>query len=131
MSTRKELLEAAEQCVCTDRNEQYGEPEDSFKAIADLWNAYLTNRLKTPIKLEAMDAGNMMVLFKMARAATAKVQKDDTYIDMIGYAACAGECEFLEEERKQEAEQAEKVRKETEKKISQSEPIMVPDDLLL
>lgn len=109
MSTRKELLEAAEQCVCTDRNEQYGEPEDSFKAIADHWNAYLTNRLKTPIKLEAMDAGNMMVLFKMARAVTAQTQKWDTYTDMIGYAACAGECALQKEKRDRADKQSEEI----------------------
>lgn len=31
---RKEILEAAEQCVCHDRNEQYGEPENNFAVIA-------------------------------------------------------------------------------------------------
>ena len=33
---RRFILEDAIQCVCTDRNEQYGEPEDNFKVIAEL-----------------------------------------------------------------------------------------------
>ena len=95
MNTRKKLLAAAEQCVCTDRNEQYGEPEDNFKAIAEFWTTYIKHRCvpeNTEVIITPMDVANMMVLFKQARAITALVQKEDTYIDMIGYAACAGEC---------------------------------------
>ena len=33
---REEILESARTCVCTDRNKQYGEPEDNFKAIAEM-----------------------------------------------------------------------------------------------
>jgi hypothetical protein len=32
----------------------------------------------------------MMMLFKAARDAVAHVHKIDTYVDMCGYAACAG-----------------------------------------
>lgn len=32
--TRKEILAEAEKCVCSDRNLQYGEPEDNFNTIA-------------------------------------------------------------------------------------------------
>ena len=34
--TRKEFLAEAEKCVCSDRNLQYGEPEDNFSDIAKL-----------------------------------------------------------------------------------------------
>jgi hypothetical protein len=38
---RTEILEAAARCVCGDREQDYGSPEDSFSTIAALWNAYL------------------------------------------------------------------------------------------
>lgn len=38
--TREEILNAAKQCVCQDRNDQYGSPEDNFETIAGLWTMY-------------------------------------------------------------------------------------------
>ncbi|WP_130837539.1 DUF6378 domain-containing protein [Lachnoclostridium sp. Marseille-P6806] len=87
--TREEILNEAKKCVCTDRNEQYGEPEDNFKMIAALWNAYLKNI----DLLDSQDVANMMILFKVARNATALDNpKPDNWIDIAGYAACGGEC---------------------------------------
>ena len=91
---RAGILEEARKAVCTDRNEQYGEPENSFSVIAELWSAYLTARCapgNSRIDLSAADAAEMLVLFKVARSATAITKKADTYADMAGYAACAGE----------------------------------------
>ena len=82
--TRDEILKAAERCVCTDRNQQYGEPEDNFRTISMLWSVYLCARgMEHP--LSAADVGAMMALFKLGRIAT------DNFIDLAGYAACAGE----------------------------------------
>ena len=39
--TRKDVLDAAEKCVCGDREQDYGTPEDSFQVIANLWAAIL------------------------------------------------------------------------------------------
>lgn len=83
--SREDILIEAKKIVCNDRNQQYGEPEDNFKAIAALWSAYLG------IHMTAKDVALMMVLFKIARATTSVHEKDDTYIDICGYAACAGE----------------------------------------
>ena len=38
--TRREILAEAEKCVCGDREQDYGSPEDNFKAIAELWQVY-------------------------------------------------------------------------------------------
>ncbi len=38
---REMRLDEAKKCVCTDRNQQYGEPEQNFSTIAQLWQAYL------------------------------------------------------------------------------------------
>lgn len=87
--TRAEILKAAERCVCTDRNQQYGEPEDNFRTISMLWSVYLCARgMEQP--LGAADVGAMMALFKLGRIATGG-DKADNFIDLAGYAACAGE----------------------------------------
>lgn len=91
--TRIEILESAEKCVCGDRDEQYGSPEQSFEAIADLWGAYLHARgceFQRWFPIGPEDVAAMMVLFKMARVATGQ-EKDDNWIDAAGYAACGGE----------------------------------------
>lgn len=87
--TRSEILKAAERCVCTDRNQQYGEPEDNFRIIAALWNVYLFGR-GAKSQLNPADVGAMMALFKLGRIATGG-DKVDNFIDLAGYAACAGE----------------------------------------
>ena len=87
--TRAEILKAAERCVCTDRNQQYGDPEDNFRTISMLWSVYLCARgMEHP--LSAADVGAMMALFKLGRIATGG-DKADNFIDLAGYAACAGE----------------------------------------
>ena len=86
---RKTILETAKRYVCNDRNNQYGAPEDSFKAIADLWAGYLG------AEISAKDVAAMMVLFKMARVRTG-AGKSDNWIDAAGYCACGGEIEHKE-----------------------------------
>ena len=85
-TTRKTILDAAEKCVCKDRQDTHGRPEDSFGAIADLWMAYLG----TGQEIDPVDVANMMVLLKIARAKENPKHRDN-WVDMAGYAACAGE----------------------------------------
>lgn len=84
VSTRRQILESAIQCVCSDREAQYGSPEDSFNRIAKLWTAY------NDIPYTAHDVAMMMSLLKVARIAEGRF-KDDNYVDLAGYAACAAE----------------------------------------
>lgn len=42
------------------------------------------------VKIGAQEAADMLILFKVARSATATTPKLDTYVDIAGYAACAG-----------------------------------------
>ena len=44
---RKEILEKAIKCVCGDRDQDYGNPENSFNAIADYWKVYLQHKYGT------------------------------------------------------------------------------------
>ena len=70
-----------------DRERQYGTPEYNFGVIAELWNIYLYNREQ---QIDAHDVAVMMCLLKIARIASGQ-EKSDNYIDLAGYAACAGE----------------------------------------
>ena len=103
--TRREILQAAERCVCGDRDRDYGGPENSFEAIGALWGAYLWHRheLGKPGNavgknfIDPKDVAAMMVLFKMARVATGQ-NKADNWVDAAGYAACGGEVSAKKEE---------------------------------
>ena len=95
---RNEILEAARKCVCEDREEQYGTPEDNFGVIASMWEAYLRTGkcVSRPcdIEIQADDVAMMMALVKMARIITAPqplTPSPDSFVDLCGYAALAGE----------------------------------------
>lgn len=81
---RREILSDAAVCVCSDRNLMYGEPEDNFDVIAAMWSAYLG------MPVTGADVAAMMILFKVARIATAEKPSRDSYVDIAGYAACGG-----------------------------------------
>lgn len=89
--TRTDILNAANKIVNGAREQQYGKPEDNFSTIADLWNAYLTGVSKWGIDIGTVDVANMMILLKIARCAPATLPKADNFVDIAGYAACAGE----------------------------------------
>jgi len=93
---RREILEEALRQVTGQRDDDYGKPEYSFQKIANLWNAYFDYRIAFTPK----DVAVMMALLKIARIYTGV--KTDSYVDLAGYAACAGE---LDSARKAEGEQ--------------------------
>lgn len=91
--TRKSILAEAERCVCADREQEYGAPEDNFSTIAALWEPYLECKCVSSganVCIEAEDVAIMMALLKIGRIASGQV-KADNYVDLAGYAACAGE----------------------------------------
>lgn len=81
---RAEVLETAKSCVCGQREQDYGSPEDNFSLIARLWTEYVG------ICLTAKDVAMMMVLLKVARIKSGG-GSGDSFVDIAGYAACAGE----------------------------------------
>lgn len=81
---RQDLLKEAEKVVCGDRDQAYGQPEDNFAVIADLWSAY------KGVKFTRVDVSMMMSLLKIARIRS-NPEKPDSYVDLAGYAACAAE----------------------------------------
>lgn len=83
--TRTEILERARVCVCGEREQDYGAPEDSFALIAELWTAYTGFGIEYTPK----DVTMMMALLKVARIRYG--DKTDSFVDLAGYAALAGE----------------------------------------
>ena len=80
---RAEILEAARVCVCGEREQDYGTPEDSFALIGKLWAAYMG------VPFTSKDVAMLMALLKVARIKAG--DKADSFVDLAGYAACAGE----------------------------------------
>lgn len=94
--TRAAVLEKARACVCGEREEDYGSPEDSFGCIAELWEAYLRAACIAPdsvVRVTPTDVAMMMALLKIARVGTSFVGGTaDSFVDLAGYAACSAEC---------------------------------------
>lgn len=81
---RKAILEKAVKSVCGQREHDYGTPENNFARIARLWGAY------TGYPFTAHDVAMLMALLKVGRIAKGSGGMD-SYVDLCGYAACAGE----------------------------------------
>lgn len=84
MISRTDILKRANECVCGDREQDYGSPEDNFDRIAKLWSAYLGT------DISAVDVAMMMVMLKAARIKSGRLHEDN-FVDGAGYFACAGE----------------------------------------
>lgn len=82
--TREDILDTAKEIVTGARQTTYGTPEDSFSTIAGLWGSYLG------INVSPSDVAMLMVLLKVARSK-GDAGYADNYVDIAGYAACAGE----------------------------------------
>lgn len=90
LMNRKEILEAASSAVhAQDQDHDYGKPEDNFETIADLWSTYMEASYDVRVSLGSRDVAAMLILLKVARAATST--KSDHWVDIAGYAACGGE----------------------------------------
>lgn len=94
--TRAAVLEKARACVCGEREEDYGSPEDSFGCIAELWEAYLRAACIAPnavVTVTPAYVAMLMALLKIARVGTSFVGGTaDSFVDLAGYAACGAEC---------------------------------------
>lgn len=84
MSIRSDILKKAEESVTGKREQDYGKAEDNFGCIADLWSAYCGK------KFNSQDVAMMMVLLKVARIKNGG-GSGDSFADIAGYAAYAGE----------------------------------------
>lgn len=88
---RMEILDSVKRCICGDRDERYGEPENNFNRIADYWSVYLKHNLTDSDRaVSGHDVAIMMALFKIARIESSITYGEDTdsWLDAIGYLAC-------------------------------------------
>lgn len=90
---KNDILDKAKTIINGERQGTYGEAEDSFAVIAQMWSAYLGR------KLSSSDVANMMILMKVARNSSG-VYKDDNWIDICGYAALGGEIQAKHDDPK-------------------------------
>lgn len=81
---RADILHTAEKCVCGQREQDYGSPENNFQIIADFWTVY------KGVSFSANDVAMMMALLKIARIKSGGGTAD-SFVDLAGYAACGGE----------------------------------------
>lgn len=79
-----EVVGHAAELVGGDRASQHGDKVENHQHIAALWSAFL----ERPITADQVAL--MMVLLKVARTKTGRLNRDD-YVDMAGYAGVAGE----------------------------------------
>ena len=86
--TRQSICAEAARIITTDRNNQYGEPEDLFEAIALAWDAL--DLARGDRDFTRADVAIRMAAFKLIRAA-ANPSVRDIFVDAVGYAAIAGE----------------------------------------
>ena len=101
---RDETLDTAKICVCGDREQDYGSPENNFRMIAELWKPYLERKCVgegADICILPEDVSAMMMLVKIARIASGHA-KADNWVDIAGYAACGAELESIGGEKKYE-----------------------------
>lgn len=89
---RGAILDSAKNVINGSRQDQYGNPEDSFDVIAKYWNVYLSNNKNR--ELTGYDVAILLSLMKMGRITTgaqANSYKQDSYIDLCGYIALASD----------------------------------------
>ena len=81
---RERVLADALKQVTGQREQDYGTPENNFDLIARLWSGYLRKEVKP------VDVCMMMIMLKIARIKHGG-GTGDSFVDIAGYAACAGE----------------------------------------
>lgn len=85
-----DFLTRAAELVGADRETSHGPKKRNHDNIAALWQAYLEIRFDRDAPLTGLDVAHMMALLKVARTQLGNFNPDD-YVDMAGYAGCAGE----------------------------------------
>lgn len=85
------LLEEVAELIDGQRSKDYGEPQESFDAIAGLWTVYLraSNIINPQQEIDVLTVADLMMLLKLARNAGPRKTKDN-YVDICGYGGLAG-----------------------------------------
>ena len=89
--TKEEVLVKAKELISNDRNDSHGDAFKNHAEIAEFWNIFLDGKLQPMANITAADVAIMMILLKISRSTQGEKFNIDNYIDMVGYAAIAGE----------------------------------------
>lgn len=89
---RQRILDEASEAIHGERNLNYGNPENNFTGIANLWNAYWSAKHSVSLRtmFNSHDVAMLMILMKSARIAS-NPNHHDSCVDIVGYAACLGD----------------------------------------
>ena len=85
--SRQDVLTEAGNLIDGDRHKEYGEAKDNFALIANYWNGHLG----LVDFITVRDVAIMMALMKIARTHGDGRKSKDTFVDICGYDALAGE----------------------------------------
>ena len=89
--SKEEILAKANEFISKDRNETHGDAFKNHAEIAEFWNTFLDSKLRPMANITAQDVAIMMILLKISRSTQGEKFNIDNFIDMVGYAAIAGE----------------------------------------
>ena len=89
--SKEEILAKANELISKDRNETHGDAFKNHAEIAEFWNTFLDSKLRPMANITAQDVAIMMILLKVSRSTQGEKFNIDNFIDMVGYAAIAGE----------------------------------------
>lgn len=86
---RVNILEEAKNLTTGQREQDYGTPQENFGRMADYANIIFKKNFETGEPITARQTAEFMITVKLARLANSPTF--DTYVDIAGYAALAGE----------------------------------------
>jgi len=89
-SVRETILTEATGLTAGDRNKSYGPPHDNLTYMAKLVQAYLFGKHHAELHLDSEDMAWIMLMAKVSRTSASFTH--DNYVDAAAYAAIAGEC---------------------------------------
>ena len=89
--SKEEILAKANELISKARNETHGDAFKNHAEIAEFWNTFLDSKLRPMANITAQDVAIMMILLKVSRSTQGEKFNIDNFIDMVGYAAIAGE----------------------------------------
>ena len=82
---RSQILSRASDIINGNREDTYGTPQQNFACVAKIWSAILG------IEISPAQVCLCMVGVKLGRAATGKIDHEDNYTDMAGFAGLGAE----------------------------------------
>ena len=91
---RKNTFKYGAHSIQEEREEDYGDAQESFGSIAKFWENYLNRKTGLDFNIDAIDVALMMTLFKISRNAYKR--KEDNFVDGESYANFA--TRFFEEQ---------------------------------